>query len=102
VKGVKAVVFPKLLAPHLRTAEDRELEHRIVNFLDARHVPQNELIEVEADNGTVVIRGRLSSFHDKWLCVECCRHVAGVLNVIDEVTVRSSASADPTDSPRAD
>lgn len=70
---------------------DRDLEHRLVNFLHARHVPECERLHVRASSGTVVVQGRLASDRTKWLCVECCRHVAGVIKLVDEIDVDSPA-----------
>ena len=75
-----------------QTAEDRDLEHRIVIFLQDRHVPDCQSVQVKAASGTVVVRGQVSSAHSKWLCMECCRHVAGVIKLVDKVRIASSPS----------
>ena len=67
--------------------QDRELERRVANYLLGYKMPALRRIEVESDNGTVMIRGRVSSFYQKQLCINCCRRVAGVVQLIDEVTV---------------
>ena len=41
--------------------------------------------------GTVVVSGMLHSRHAKWLCLECCRHVAGVIKLVDRIKVQSSS-----------
>ncbi|MBL8826861.1 MAG: BON domain-containing protein [Planctomycetaceae bacterium] len=66
---------------------DRDLERRVVNFLHGRHVPGLRHLHVEANSGTVVLRGRVNSFYEKQLCHHAIRRVAGVVNVVDEVTV---------------
>lgn len=66
---------------------DRELERRIVNYLCGRHVPALRWIAVEANNGTVTVRGQVSSFYQKQLCINCCSRVAGVVRLHDEVKV---------------
>ena len=68
-------------------AEDDLLNRRVKNFLYERHVPQAQALEVESHFGTLVISGKLASRHDKWLCLECCRRVAGVVKLIDELEV---------------
>lgn len=73
-------------------AVDHELKRRIINFLRTCRVPGLNDLEVEADTGTVIIRGTLPTDSAKWLCIECSRHVAGVVNVIDEVEVRPLAT----------
>jgi osmotically-inducible protein OsmY len=44
-------------------------------------------IQVEIHNGTAILRGTVPSQSAKWRCVDCCRHVAGILNVIDHLVV---------------
>jgi hypothetical protein len=68
-------------------AEQNDLEHRIVRFLCAQCAPNAEVLEVKANGGTVRVRGHLPDRHAKWLCLECCRHVAGVIKLIDQVEV---------------
>ena len=75
-----------------RSVEDVDLENRIARFLHQRHVPEEEQIRAQALKGTVVVSGRLHSQHAKWLCMECCRHVAGVIKLIDHVTVEPVAA----------
>jgi osmotically-inducible protein OsmY len=66
---------------------DRDLERRVVSFLHERHVPGLRHLHVEANSGTVILRGRVNSFYEKQLCQHAIRRVAGVVNVVDEVTV---------------
>jgi hypothetical protein len=66
---------------------DRDLERRVMNYLVGRHVPSLRHIAVEADGGTVTMRGRVYSFHHKQLCINCCTRVAGVVRLVDELTV---------------
>ena len=69
------------------TTDDVDLAHRLVNILHGRNVPGREAVQVDVRGGTVVVSGRLHSKHAKWLCIECCRHVAGVIKLVDEVDV---------------
>jgi len=66
---------------------DIELERRLTNFLYQRHVPDVDCVWLDARGGVVVVSGELPSQHAKWLCIECCRRVAGVVKIIDEVEV---------------
>ncbi len=66
---------------------DDDLKTRLVNFLNSRAVPGRELVHLNVRSGTVVVRGPLKSAHAKWLCIECCRHVAGVIRLIDELVI---------------
>jgi len=80
--------------------EDSLLNRRLVNFLYERHVPDADGLEVQSHLGTVVISGRLASRHDKWLCLECCRRVAGVVKLIDQVEVGPSSTSGGKDASR--
>jgi osmotically-inducible protein OsmY len=65
---------------------DRELERRVVNFL-AQHFPRLRTVQVEASQGVVTIFGRVHSFYERQLCINCCQRVAGVTKLNDEVEV---------------
>lgn len=88
-RGSVSVVAAKQDDLDRDTTADNDLRHRITCFLSARGVPQTEVLEVKVKGGTVSVRGRLPDEHAKWLCLECCRHVAGVLKLIDDVEVES-------------
>lgn len=76
-----------VMVDRVSTLEDRELERRVVGFLKARHVPSLRHLAVEANNGTVTLRGRVYSFYEKQLCQHCCQRVAGVVRLVDAVDV---------------
>ncbi len=67
--------------------DDGDLRQRVVNYLFARRVPSLRAIEVTAEAGQVTLRGRVGSYYEKQLCVHCCRRVAGVMQLVDEVVV---------------
>jgi osmotically-inducible protein OsmY len=71
---------------------DRDLERRVVNYLWGRHVPALRHIVVEAAGGIVTLRGQVRSFYEKQLCHNCCRRVAGVRELIDDLDVAPSES----------
>jgi osmotically-inducible protein OsmY len=66
---------------------DRDLERRVQNYLYGRQIPGLRRIEVEASGGTVTLRGRVRSYYEKQLCIHCCRRVAGVIELNDQVVV---------------
>jgi osmotically-inducible protein OsmY len=66
---------------------DIDLKRRVVSYLVGRHVPGLRHLQVEAHNGTVTLRGRVHTFYEKQLCQNCCRRVAGVVNLVDNVDV---------------
>ena len=74
--------------------ESWDLKRRVRNFLLQRGTAALRSIDVEADNGTVVLRGKVPSYYARQLCLSCCQHVAGVVRVVDEVKVEW-----PTDQP---
>lgn len=63
------------------------LQRRVWNFLHCREVPGVDELDIAVDGNTVTLRGILPSQNAKRLCLDCCRHVAGVVRVIDNVTV---------------
>lgn len=66
---------------------DADLERRVRNYLVGRQMPGLRHIEVEANDGIVTLRGVVRSFYEKQLCIHCCRRVAGVMELVDEVAV---------------
>ncbi len=66
---------------------DDVLERRVWNFLHCRNIPGMDELAVLADSNTVTLGGSLPSQQVKDHCLECCRHVAGVIRVIDNVTI---------------
>ena len=75
------------LTDELSWRHDRDLERRVANYLLGYKMPALRRIDVEANNGTVILRGRVSTFYQKQLCIHCARRVAGVVRLIDEVGV---------------
>lgn len=74
---------------------DRDLERRVVNFLRGWQMPGLRNVEVEAAAGTVTLRGTVNSFYEKQLSQQCCRRVAGVLKLIDAVSVAAHRRTAP-------
>jgi osmotically-inducible protein OsmY len=86
----KSETFATLAPPtDLIAADTRELARRIVACLRDR-APDVEGIDVTVTGNTAEVRGRLHSPHEKWLCLECCRHVPGVMHVVDELVIAGS------------
>jgi len=73
--------------------KDRELERRVINYLSRQHFPRLRSVEVESSQGVVTIRGRVKSFHERQLCINCCQRVAGVVQLNDEVIVEEWPAA---------
>jgi hypothetical protein len=66
---------------------DRDLRTRVVNFLGRQHFPRLRSLQVDARLGVVTITGEVKTFHERQLCINCCRRVAGVLRLDDRVEV---------------
>jgi osmotically-inducible protein OsmY len=66
---------------------DRDLERRVLGFLSTRHVPGLRNLQVQAHKGVVTVSGRVLTFYEKQLCNECCRRVAGVMQLVNSVDV---------------
>lgn len=71
---------------------DTDLKRRILNYLFGQHFSDLRRLEVSADNGVVTIRGRVSSYHQRQLCIHCCQRVAGVVRVNDQIDVVPATS----------
>lgn len=67
--------------------DDLDLVRRVQIFLHSKQVRSLRGVSVEADRGTVVLRGEVNSFYEKQLCISCAKRVAGVLELIDEIQV---------------
>lgn len=63
-----------------------DLKRRITNYLQQR-LPTLDGVEIETQNGSVILRGLVPSQSVRQRCLDACRHVAGVLNVVDQLVV---------------
>jgi osmotically-inducible protein OsmY len=70
-------------------SEDEYLARKVRNFILSRIQPASNEVEVNADSGTVILRGRVGSFYHKQLWLSGAQRVAGVRRVIDEIDVSS-------------
>ena len=77
-------------------SNNAELERRLANFLFQRRVPGRECIQLNVYGGVVAVSGRIPTRYAKWLCIECCRRVAGVIRVIDNVEIEPAVNERPT------
>lgn len=81
---------------HPRNEVDRDLRQRVINYLGDYRMPALRTIQVEARGGTVTLRGNVSTFYQKQLCLHCCRRVAGVIKLDEHVAVISDRGRRPT------
>ena len=73
---------------------DQELQFRVKSFLSSRHYPGFENLDVVAENGSITLSGNLDSFYEKQIAIHSCQRVAGVLVLVDQVTVETGVAAD--------
>lgn len=66
---------------------DRALERRVLSYLGQRYIPGLRALAVEALNGTVTLRGEVASFYEKQVAIHASQRVAGVLRLVDSITV---------------
>jgi len=81
-------------ARELTCRRNEDLRRRVVNYLFGHKMPSLRRIRVEADNGTVTLRGKVSTFYQRQLCINCCRRVAGVVQLVDRVEVVTPPAAE--------
>jgi osmotically-inducible protein OsmY len=73
-------------------AEDRELAARVRLYLGTTR-PALASLGVDAACGCVYLRGQVGTFHLRQLAIAAARRVAGVRDVVDELTVSADRSA---------
>ena len=71
-----------------------DLQRRIMLFLSQRGVSSVRRLNIEVSGGTVTLQGTVCSFYERQLC-HCCKHVAGVLKLVDELKVELPSSPTP-------
>lgn len=69
---------------------DRELESRVRLALAAANLPALRRLDVRARSGVVTLAGRVTSFYEKQVSHCNCRHVTGVIRLVDAVDVVTS------------
>lgn len=67
-----------------------DLQRRIMACLN-RRFPGLRDVHVTVIGHTAEVRGKVSSPSDRRLCLEYCRHVPGVIRIVDELTVAEMA-----------
>jgi hypothetical protein len=70
-----------------KSAADLNLQRRVALTLATLHEPVLRLLNVEAQDGTVTLSGRVASYYHRQLAQSRARHVAGVVRLIDALTV---------------
>ena len=86
--------------PTIVQADDEELKKRIVISLQARGVDSFDDMHVHVSGGIVTLCGKFTSAYERHLAQECCRHVAGVLRIIDEAEIGGDGDSSAAFAPR--
>ena len=84
-----------MLREQLSDATSWDLKRRVTNFLWQRGVSAVRQLDIQAENGTITIRGTVPSYYQRQLCLSCCEHVDGVLRLVDDITVEWSRNPQP-------
>jgi hypothetical protein len=79
--------------PTTDASYSRSLERRIINYLGMRQLADPGAIEVRVIGGTAILRGRVINERVRYRICECCRHVAGIYGVIDQIEVAEGQPA---------
>ncbi len=64
-----------------------DLGRRVSNFLNSRHFDSFRDLDIEVNNGAVIISGKLNNYHEKQVALSCCQRVAGVVTLVDRIKV---------------
>jgi osmotically-inducible protein OsmY len=67
--------------------EDERLAGNVRNFVTSRIPPAANRVLVDAEEGTVTLRGIVESFYFKQLWLSGAQQVAGVRRVVDRIEV---------------
>lgn len=70
----------------VESQRDRELGSRIQMFLEAR-CPHLSRLDVSVSGDSIFLTGNVRSDNERRLALACCKRVAGVLTLIDRLTV---------------
>jgi osmotically-inducible protein OsmY len=61
-----------------------------MTFLHVRGIPGVSSLSVDIDGNHVILSGTMPSLQAKRWCIECCRRVAGVMSVTDELEIEAA------------
>ena len=77
---------------YLVSESDGDLAHRVALYLARFSIDEWHELHIEAAFGQVELRGVLSSIRSRQLAVSAACHVAGVIRVIDRITILQARS----------
>ena len=88
VPATGSLTMPNPVHPSPSEPTSLDLRQRITRFLQQRGVPSVKRLQIEVSGGIVTLRGTVSSFYERQLCISCCEHVAGVMRLVDDLQVQ--------------
>lgn len=71
----------------LTSATSANLDARVGMCLRCWSITGSEGVEVRVCSGTVVLHGEVTTSAAKYQVAECCRHIPGVRDVVDALSV---------------
>jgi hypothetical protein len=89
-KGMPMITQPLLIDDPASV----ELRDRVKQFLASQHFVSFRKLEVIVSGDSVVLHGCVPTFHERQLAVALCQHVTGVHQVVDQLIVPGSLSAE--------
>lgn len=72
--------------PHDGTP-DEQLRHRVCLFLQSLQLAIARRLQVDVQNGVVIVEGVARSYYERQMAVACVKRVAGVRQVVDRIVV---------------
>ena len=85
---VAALALPEALINKTPRSRDSELERRIRLRFAQSNLPALRRLDVASDDDQVILSGQVATFYERQLAISLSRHVAGVIYVIDNITVQ--------------
>ena len=71
---------------------DDDVLWRVESYLGSKHFPAFRALKVMVNKGVVTISGKVDNFHERQVALNCCRRVAGVRNLIDQIQVMTGTA----------
>jgi hypothetical protein len=72
-----------------------ELEARVRGFLGRHPFPVLRRLHVEMDGDAAILQGIVGSYYERQVAIECCKRVAGVRRVVDQIRVDAPTPIPP-------
>ncbi len=66
---------------------DADVMRRVASYLSTRHFPSFRGLNISVDRAVVTVSGCLNTYYEKQVALNTCRRVAGVVELIDEISV---------------